>query len=104
MTSKGTEKKMTLWDRCDQIIKLIDKTLSEVAVAQTAIPTLAVGRNGRPRPGRQETSPLADEGQPALAPTGATDRRSRTKADQPHGRASPHQYMGYLQAMNERNR
>ena len=56
---------MTLWDRCDQIIKLIDKTLSEVAVAQTAIPTLAVGRSGRPRPGRQETSP-------ALAPTGAT--------------------------------
>jgi hypothetical protein len=71
MTSKGTEKKMTLWERCDQIIKLIDKTLSEAAVAQTAIPTLAVGGSGCPRPGPKETSPLAEQGQPPLAPTGA---------------------------------
>jgi hypothetical protein len=62
---------MTLWERCDQILKLIDKTLSEVAVAQTAIPTIALGPNCGPRPGRQETAPLAEKGQPTAAPTGA---------------------------------
>jgi hypothetical protein len=45
---------MTLWERCDQIIKLIDETQSEVAVTQTAIPTVHVG----PRvEGRQLAAP-----------------------------------------------
>jgi hypothetical protein len=88
---------MTLWERCDQIITLIDKTLSEVAVTPTAIPTISVGRSGRPRP--QETSPLAQEGQPPLAPTGAAlTAEVGPKLAQPDGQASPHEHVGYLQS------
>jgi hypothetical protein len=95
---------MTLWERCDHILKLIDETLSQVTFTQTASPSIAVGPGGGPRPGRQETAPLAAEGQPA-APTGAAPTAEvAPKLAQPDGQASPHERMGYRQPMNERNR
>jgi hypothetical protein len=42
---------MTLGERSDQIIKLIDEMLSEVAVTQTATPTIPVGLHGGLRHG-----------------------------------------------------
>jgi hypothetical protein len=52
---------MTLGERSDQIIKLIDEMLSEVAVTQTATPTIPVGPYAGLRHGRQEIANGRDE-------------------------------------------
>jgi hypothetical protein len=96
---------MTLWERCDQIIKLIDEALGQVAFTQTAIPSIAVGPGGGRRPGRQETAPLAEEGSRRLAHAGAAPTAEvASRLAQPDGQASPHERMGYRQSMSERNR